>query len=216
MPIIAGEDSVTLHFWHITESVDELQQMYKECHAHFLKNHPIPVWIENKHKLAARLLIYHTFHSHSLEFDGEGKPFLQHLNKAESANFHINYSHASNWVVLAHHPQTAVGVDIEAAREKLTRVYTRFCSEKEQSWLGDNPSVSTLQKCWCAKEAVYKAIGKKGSDFRNHFYIQPFEENDTIIRMEVYRPEIHESVVVFTIHLLPWNNQLIAYCLLAK
>ncbi len=216
MTSVRGYDAVTIHFWHITESIEELQQMYKECHGEYLKNHPIPSWIHNKHKLAARLLINFTFPKQLLKFDAEGKPFLTHLPPKESSNFHINYSHADNWVVLAEHPSFPIGIDIETARPKLERVYLRFCSEKESAWIGTKPSIKTLQQCWCAKEAVYKAIGRKGTDFRNHFYIHPFESGDRLLKMDVYRPEIHAEPLKSEIHFMAWQNCEIAYSVLKE
>ncbi len=216
MPVIHGNDAVTIHFWHITESIETLQQMYKECHGEYLKNHPLPAWIQNKHKLAARLLIHQTFYPHQLQFDEEGKPYLSHLLPEQSANYHINYSHASDWVVLAKHPSLPIGIDIETERPKLERVYQRFCSEQESEWIGPEPSIKTLQQCWCAKEAVYKAIGKKGTDFRNHFFIHPFESGNRLLKMSVYRQEIHTEPLQLEIHFMDWHNCEIAYTLLKE
>jgi phosphopantetheinyl transferase (holo-ACP synthase) len=42
------------------------------------------------------------------------------------------------------------------------------------AWLGESPSLQDLLLMWCAKEALYKAIGQKGTDFREHLEISQF------------------------------------------
>jgi hypothetical protein len=43
------------------------------------------------------------------------------------------------------------------------------------AWLGESPSLQDLLLMWCAKEALYKAIGQKGTDFREHLEISQFK-----------------------------------------
>ncbi len=167
-----------------------LLQMYEECHLTQRISTDIredssslatlTVSPQHKHFLASRLLLNSVFGNHRMGRTGDGKPHLEYLEHADihTNNTHINYSHADNWVVLACHPKCVVGIDIESPRQQLHRIYRRFCSEKEIQWMGENPSTLLLQKAWCAKEALYKAIGKKGTDFRDQLYLHPSLELD--------------------------------------
>ena len=121
----------------------------------------------SKHKLSARNLIATQFPNHALQFSEHGKPRLS------PATAHINHSHAGDYSVFIHHQSQSVGVDIEQIRPQLHRIYKRFCNDFELNWLGEDPSLDSLLLIWCAKEALYKAIGQKGTDFRIHLQIGP-------------------------------------------
>lgn len=121
----------------------------------------------SKHKLSARNLIATQFPNHTLQFSAHGKPLLS------PATAQINHSHAGDYSVFIHHQSQSVGVDIEQIRPQLRRIYQRFCNDYELNWLGENPSLDALLLVWCAKEALYKAIGQKGTDFRIHLQIEP-------------------------------------------
>lgn len=126
------------------------------------------------HKLAARNTIGTAFPKHQLIFTEHGKPTLS-PNTA-----HINHSHAGEFALFIHHPSLAVGVDIEQIRPQLARIYPRFCNAKELAALGPDPNLETLLLIWCAKEALYKAIGQKGTDFREHLHLTAWPTDTNI------------------------------------
>lgn len=159
-----------LTLWHITEHRDELAQMYNQIWGDWVN--PETQTQGSAHKLAARNLIGTEFPGHQLDFTTHGKPQLQ------PPTAHINHSHAGNFAILAHHPHRSVGVDIEQLRPQLQRIYPRFCNQQEQQALGPNPSLDILLLFWCAKEALYKAIGEKGTDFREHLHITSWPNSD--------------------------------------
>lgn len=159
------DSGAQLSRWQITESRDQLAQMYNQIWGDAFD---ILTYEEgSKHKLSARNLIATQFPNHALQFSEHGKPLLS------PAIAHINHSHAGDYTVLIHHQSQSVGVDIEQVRPQLHRIYKRFCNEYELNWLGENPALEVLLLIWCAKEALYKAIGQKGTDFRIHLQIEP-------------------------------------------
>jgi nicotinamide riboside kinase/phosphopantetheinyl transferase len=85
-----------------------------------------------------------------LSYDGE-RPVLP--------QGYLSLSHGGNWAVAAYHPLLPVGIDVEAPRAQLERVIARVASEREVAEL-DHATV------WGAKEAVYKAAGIKGLDWK--------------------------------------------------
>ena len=159
------DSGAQLSRWQITESRDQLAQMYNQIWGDAFD---IQTYEEgSKHKLSSRNLIATQFPNHALQFSEHGKPLLS------PATAHINHSHAGDYSVFIHHQSQSVGVDIEQIRPQLHRIYKRFCNDYELNWLGKNPSLDALLLIWCAKEALYKAIGQKGTDFRIHLQIEP-------------------------------------------
>jgi len=193
LPSIVLPNGITVYIWHITDSQEMLRQRYEECMAHQGDSNDLgkisgelevlTVSTQHKHFLASRILMNTVFGNHRLGRTEDGKPHLESVEHADvhTPNTHINYSHADDWVVLACHPNFPVGIDVESPREQLHRIYRRFCSANEIHWMGEQPSTQLLQKAWCAKEALYKAIGKKGTDFRDQLYLHPIEDGDAVM-----------------------------------
>lgn len=220
LPSVSLSNGIVVYIWHITEPQELLQQRYEEW---LTRQHVTPSNLEqtqldgenpksksaeayaettfltvsqgHKHFLASRILLHEVFGQHSIDRDSEGKPFLKSITQIDlhTANTHINYSHAENWVVLACHPRYKVGIDIESPRKQLHKIYKRFCSPLEMNWMGESPSTLLLQKAWCAKEALYKAIGKKGTDFREQLQLQPIHETDTTQLAKIYTKPTNSS-----------------------
>ena len=183
--------------WHITESRDLLAQMYNQSWGDFVDVQTMQTG--SKHKLAARNLIAEKFPNHQLEFSVHGKPLLF------PATAYINHSHAGDYAVFIHHPSMWVGIDIEQQRPQLSRIFPRFCNEYELQWLGKNPSPEQLLLIWCAKEALYKAIGQKGTDFRTHLQIEPMEnpENQGQLRAQISLPNFEQTI---QLPFLQWDD----------
>ena len=111
--------------------------------------------------LAARLALAEVLRGTSLgirdlSYDGE-RPVLP--------RGYLSLSHGGEWAVAAYHPLLPVGIDVEAPRAQLERVIARVASEREVSEL-DHATV------WGAKEAVYKAAGIKGLDWKKEIDVR--------------------------------------------
>ncbi|MEY2971199.1 MAG: hypothetical protein RL738_40, partial [Bacteroidota bacterium] len=72
---------------------------------------------------------------------------------------YVSLSHGGQWAVAAYHPLLPVGVDVEGPRAQIDRVIARVASEREVAELDH-------RFLWGAKEAVYKAAGFAGLDWR--------------------------------------------------
>lgn len=81
----------------------------------------------------------------------------------------LSLSHGGDWAVAAYHPLVPVGIDVEAPRAQLERVIARVASEREVAEL-DRATV------WGAKEAVYKAAGIKGVDWKKEIDVRSHRE----------------------------------------
>ena len=78
---------------------------------------------------------------------------------------YLSLSHGGDWAVAAYHPLLPVGIDVEAPRAQLERVIARVASAREVAEL-DHATV------WGAKEAVYKAAGIKGLDWKKEIDVR--------------------------------------------
>jgi len=105
-----------------------------------------------------------------VSYTDEGKPFL-----AENEHF-ISISHSKNWIAVALNSDAQVGIDIECWSDKIQKVYKRFLSEEEQTYLADD--AKKLQIAWSAKEVLYKIIGKTAVDFARQLQILPFDASE--------------------------------------
>jgi nicotinamide riboside kinase/phosphopantetheinyl transferase len=139
--------------------------------------------------LAARLaltevLIGTSLGIRDLSYDGE-RPVLP--------RGYLSLSHGGDWAVAAFHPLLPVGIDVEAPRAQLERVIARVASAREVAEL-DHATV------WGAKEAVYKAAGIKGLDWKKEIEVRSPREAMCTRSGERYALEAfqmdHDHVVV--------------------
>jgi 4'-phosphopantetheinyl transferase len=100
--------------------------------------------------------------------DEYGKPFL------ENSPYQISISHSNGWVAIIAAP-AAVGVDVQLVVEKIERIAYKFMREEEMAALSTEYRLENLHVYWGAKEALYKAYGRREIDFIEHLHIQPFD-----------------------------------------
>jgi phosphopantetheinyl transferase len=113
-----------------------------------------------------------------IEKDEYNNPYL-----SEIKGF-ISLSHTSNYTVAIVSLEDEVGIDIEKMSDKLSRVAHKFLSEPEYLHAGDD----LFKMCiyWCAKESLYKWYGKKNLSFKDNIFIEPFEDNPTMVKGEIF------------------------------
>ena len=105
--------------------------------------------------------------------DEYGKPYLV------DSDFQISLSHSNGMAAVIAAPM-AVGIDIQLVVEKIERIAHKFMRTEETESLHPNTRLEHLHVYWGAKEALYKAYGRRELDFRQHIHIRPFEYNVTI------------------------------------
>lgn len=99
-----------------------------------------------------------------IEKDGFGKPHL--IN----SDYQISISHSYPMVACAIHPSEPCGIDIESLRPQLLKIKHKFLNPKELTYCGDDLKKLCLH--WSAKEALYKAYGRKNLIFAEQLSIQ--------------------------------------------
>ncbi len=100
--------------------------------------------------------------------DEFGKPHL------ENADWHISISHSHNVVSVIASPQLN-GIDIQVLVPKIERLAHKFMRPVELDSLKDKTRIEQLHVYWGAKEALYKAYGRKKIDFKQHLCVKPFK-----------------------------------------
>jgi len=158
--------------WQILESEDELLgdlDLTVEEKARFdtLNGRKRTEW------LAARKLL-HILSERKLRGsvikDEYGKPFLA------GSSWDISISHSHGLAAVAAAP-TPIGIDVQKLTPNITRIAERYLSPGEMAAIRYRHRLDYLHIYWCAKEAMYKAYGKKGLSFRLHLQVHPFTFN---------------------------------------
>lgn len=123
--------------------------------------------------LASRFLVHEMLTDHGHEDrvpvlkDQFGKPHIW------GTPFHLSFSHSHNFVavILANAP---AGIDIQKFVSKIGAISHKFMREEELASLQETTRLEHLHVYWGAKEALYKAYGRRELDFRQHILVEPF------------------------------------------
>ncbi len=105
--------------------------------------------------------------------DEYGKPYLT------DSNFEISISHSWDIVAIMAAPYT-IGIDIQREVSKIIRIEHKFMRPVEKESLVEATKIPHLHIYWAAKEALYKAYGRKMIGFVRHIHVDPFEYNLSI------------------------------------
>jgi phosphopantetheinyl transferase len=100
--------------------------------------------------------------------DEHGKPHLEH------SYWQISISHSSNLAAAIAGP-TSVGIDIQRLVGKIERIAHRFMRPEELESLSREQRLEHIHLYWGAKEALYKAYGRRQLHFKDHILIEPFQ-----------------------------------------
>ncbi|MEL7120684.1 MAG: 4'-phosphopantetheinyl transferase superfamily protein [Bacteroidota bacterium] len=121
--------------------------------------------------LAARMLIHSMSGRDKRGFfikDEFGKPYLT------GSPFNISISHSRKYAAAIAAPES-VGIDIQSFVPKIERITHKFMSKAESDMLDSKFRLWHLHIYWSAKEALYKAYGRRKLNFCEHIIIKPFE-----------------------------------------
>ena len=99
--------------------------------------------------------------------DEYGKPYLR------DSMYQVSISHSREIAAVIAAPQ-AVGVDIQKIVTKIENIAHKFMRPEELESLHPDSRLLHLHIYWGAKEALYKAHGRRQLDFREHIIVEPF------------------------------------------
>ncbi len=104
--------------------------------------------------------------------DENGKPFLV------DSLYDISISHSREFAAVIAAPQS-VGIDIQKIVTKIERIAHKYMRDEEMESLKPETRLEHLHVYWGAKEALYKAYGRRQLDFKQHIFINPFDYDVT-------------------------------------
>jgi 4'-phosphopantetheinyl transferase len=158
-----------LAIWRIEESEDWFQERLilsdleiQQLEA--IKGHRRVEWLAVRY-LTSQLL---GGQSGAILKDEFGKPHLLHLPLQMS----VSHSNGLAATILA---KTLTGIDIQKIVPKIERIANRLLREEERSVLQAETRIEHLHVYWGAKEALYKAYGRRELDFCSNILIEPFQ-----------------------------------------
>ncbi len=177
MPLIFQDkkDKISLAVWQITEDLSfflDKIDLYKSEQQEIkkYKDKRLLEW------LASRYLVYlleNTRQRSACIKDKYGKPYLYNSKKK------ISLSHSGIYVA-ASISDFNTGIDIQMVSDKINKIKNKFLSKIELEVCDDD--IIKLNRYWTAKEALYKAYGKKGLNFIDDISVKPFVEQKTSLK----------------------------------
>ena len=122
-------------------------------------------------RLALNKLLTKLGHEYTeLQKDAWGRPYLA------SSSLHLSIAHCGSFAFAAVDQQNPIGIDIQLPCEKLQSVKEKFLDEEEVRDSGND--LEKLCIYWCAKEAIYKAQGRKRLSLKQDISIRAFTKSD--------------------------------------
>lgn len=155
-----------LAVWKITEDEEYFVQKLEwtnseKAHFEALKGIRRIEW------LSSRLLICTLAKIENSSFivkDNFGKPFIK------NSKINISISHTSGYAA-AYISPLSIGIDIQTTVEKIHRIAHKFLTYEELHLIPEQKMLHALHLYWGAKEALYKAYGRKQLKYREHIKI---------------------------------------------
>ncbi|MDB9849059.1 4'-phosphopantetheinyl transferase superfamily protein [Flavobacteriaceae bacterium] len=176
--------SSNLLLWKLSETENELKNLlisstYSNSRLNLIKSSSQRKQFLGVQKLLKLLKI----NNDTLFYDNNGKPHL-------SNNKFISISHSFDYcsVIIS---DSKVGIDIEKIRTKILNISKKFISESDWNLIKLN-SVENVTKVWTIKEAVFKAFGCSGIDFKKNILIESINIEFDRAKVKIYKNEIIE------------------------
>lgn len=153
--------------WHITETEKWLQENVDLSPAEAEALSLIKGEGRRREFLAARMLLHYMSGRSvrgELYKDEAGKPHLR------DSIFHVSISHTVNYAAAIAHPNPC-GIDVQRIVPRIRRMADKFVGPGERRQLTREHELLQLHLIWSAKEAMYKAFGRRQLDFKEHLVV---------------------------------------------
>ena len=174
MPLIFKENLLKIDIWGIWEIKEEEDwffnqwQLSPEENLHFnkLKGRKRLEYLSARHLVHLLTGLDHRMPIHT---DLAGKPIF-----LWDPNSHLSISHSHQYAAAILSKTSKVGIDIQLIVPQMQKVAKRVFSLTELSFASTENELEMLHILWGIKEAVYKAFGLGGIDFKNQISVYPF------------------------------------------
>ncbi len=167
------ENGAVLGIWQVDEPVDFFTksldlQAVEEAELANLKGRRRLEWLASRYLVHEMLLSMGYEDRMPVLKDEFGKPHLW------DTPFHLSFSHSHELVAVILAKELA-GIDVQRIVPKIEVLAHKFLRAEELASLKPQTRLEHLHVYWGAKEALYKAHGRRELDFRSHIFIQPFD-----------------------------------------
>jgi phosphopantetheine--protein transferase-like protein len=201
MPLIFKENLLENDLWGIWEIKEEEDwffnqwQLSPEENLHFnkLKGRKRLEYVSARHLVH---LLTGLDHRNPIHTDLTGKPIF-----LWDPTLHLSISHSHQYAAAILSKTSKVGIDIQLIVPQMRKVAKRVFSSTELSFASTENELEMLHILWGIKEAVYKAFGLGGIDFKNQISVHSFiyqypkgsfkagltKENQTITYSGIYQ-----------------------------
>jgi phosphopantetheinyl transferase len=154
--------------WKIEESSSELQKQLTR-RDYLLVPSYLRAEKRRQEWLAVRVLLKELLGEETLiAYHPDGAPYLP------EKKLYVSISHTDGYAAVILSEQGPAGIDIEYLNDRVHRTRHRFMHPEEEDMIDPEHETEHLLVCWCAKETLFKIIGQKGVDLREHLRISPF------------------------------------------
>jgi|TARA_B100000767_G_scaffold173442_1_gene162284 phosphopantetheinyl transferase len=186
MPVYVINEHISnnLLLWELSETQTQLNNLVNISSRSKSRLDLIKSSSQKKQFLGVQnLLKLHQIDNDILSYDDNGKPHL--LN-----NKFISISHSFDYcgVIVS---DVKVGLDIEKLRSKILNISKKFVSPSDRDLIKLD-SVENITKIWTIKEAVFKAFGYSGIDFKENILIESINIEFDRAKVKIYKNEIIE------------------------
>lgn len=131
-------------------------------------------------RLAGRFLLQHLkadFPLHHIFSDEHDKP------RIPEDQYFFSISHSYPYIAAMVSSVQECGIDIQAWHPRMEVLQHKFLSSDEQAYFKNDVKLITL--AWCAKEAAYKWLGRRGIDFIEQLPITEFQEKGSMYHFTI-------------------------------
>ncbi|MBR4438911.1 MAG: 4'-phosphopantetheinyl transferase superfamily protein [Bacteroidales bacterium] len=188
------KNGAVIAVWDISESEKELLEIIsKDEEDREEELEEISLYKSEQHrreKLAVIALVQSLFEEPvHIGHHENGSPYI------ENDSTHISITHTDKFAAVIIHPTEDVGIDVESVKRDFTAVEKRALNDEERDDLiekDDDPEKmeernTQLAIYWCAKEALYKRMGRHNVDFSEdmeveHFNVREEGEIDVVFK----------------------------------
>ena len=174
----------TLGLWHLTEAPADLWPQLADAPAYASLLPARAAGPRQAQWLAGRRLVQQLLRAAApgrplplLQNEASGRPFLVGPGPVPA----VSLSHSGEWVAaLLAAPGAAVGIDVEAVRDKAQRLARKFLTDEEltvtEHLTAPTAAFATapaelFSLLWSAKETLYKLAGQRGIIFRENLLL---------------------------------------------
>jgi len=135
--------------------------------------------------------------------DEFGKPYLS------GKKYELSISHSRELVAVIIDEKENVGIDIQKIVPKIERIAHKYMRPVETKSLRKATRVEHLHIYWGAKEALYKAYGRKELDYKAHLHVKSFKYEEKGMTTAIVKKD--EFKAFFNVHFEKLGNFMLVY-----